>query len=288
MLNKKSKIMKTRLLKLNLVVIVLSMVTFISCNTDEELIVSSEQIEAEDVSNSEEVDSAIEEINIIIEQAYIEEESGLSTSRENNNSTFFPECLIKTVVTTDNSKIVTLDFGDGCRVRGHFIAGILTMSYEKDPALYAKIISVEFDDFRVDHKLIEGGYSIVRIRTNENGNPQSTATIDISINWDNGGFASREGVKIREWIEGVGSGVWSDNVYLITGNWTSVLKNGNVLSAEITTALRRELVCRFFVSGVVELQRNDRMGTLDFGDGECDNQAILTLPNGNEIVIILS
>lgn len=288
MLNENSKIMKTRLLKLNLIVIVLSMITFMSCNTDEELIVSSEQIEAEDVSNAEEIDSAIEEVNIIVEQAYVEEESGLLTSRESSSSSFFPECLTKTVVTTDNSKIITLDFGDGCTVRGHFIAGLLTMSYEKDPSLHTKTISVELDNFRVDHKLIEGGYSIVRVRENENGNPQSTTTVDVSVTWDNGDFASREGVKIREWIEGVGSGVWSDNVYLITGHWTAVLRNGTTLNAEITTALRRELVCRFFVSGVVDLQKNDRTGSLDFGYGECDNEAILTLSNGDEIVIILS
>lgn len=287
MLNKNSKIMKTKMLKLNLIVMVLSMITFISCNSDEEMIVNSEQIEAEDVSSSEEVDSAIEEINNIVEQAYVEEESGLVSSR-NNYSSFFPECLTKTVVTTDDSKIVTLDFSDGCIVRGHFISGILTMSYEKDTTLNTKTISVQFDEFRVDYKLIEGSYSIVRVRENDNGNPQSTVTIDIEVNWDNGGFASREGVKIREWVEGVGTGVWSDNVYLITGYWNAVLRNGNELSAEVTTALRRELVCRFFVSGVVELQKNDRTGSLDFGDGECDNEAILTLENGNEIVIILS
>jgi hypothetical protein len=287
MLNKNSKIMKTRLLNLNLVVIVLSMVTFISCNTDEELIVNSEQIVAEDVSNSEEVDSAIEEINTIVEQAYVEEEGGIVSSR-NSSSNFFSECLTKTVVTTDNSKVVTLDFSSGCTVRGYFVAGILTMSYEKDTTLHTKTISVEFNEFRVDHKLIEGSYSIVRIRENENGNPQSTSTIDIGVNWDNGDFASREGTKIREWVEGVGSGVWSDNVYLITGYWNAVLRNGNELSATITTPLRRELVCRFFVSGVVDLQKNNRTASLNFGDGDCDNEGVLTLQNGDEIVIILS
>lgn len=279
--------MKTSVLKLNVIMILFSMISFMSCNTDDEVIVNSEQISAEDVSNAEEVDKAVEEVNNIIEQAYVEEEGGLSSSRASNLS-FFPECLTKTVVTTDNSKEVTLDFGDGCMVRGHFIAGILTMSYEKDPDLQTKTISTTFEDFRVDYKLIQGTYSIVRVRQNDNGNPQSTATVDVNITWDNGDYASREGVRIREWIEGVGTGVWSDNVYLITGYWNAVLKNGNELSATITTPLRRELVCRFFVSGVVDLQKNDRTASLDFGDGDCDNQAILTLADGTEIIITLS
>lgn len=277
--------MKTSVLKLNVVMILFLAISIVSCNNDEESITSSEQITSEDISSAEEVDKTIEEVNNIIEQAYVEEEGGLTASR---GTSFFPECLTKTVVLTDNSKKVTLDFGDGCMVRGHFIAGILIMSYEKDPALDTKTIETVFNNFRVDYKLIQGSYSIVRVRENDNGNPQSTATVDINVTWDDGGFASREGVRVREWIEGVGTGVWSDNVYLITGYWNAVLKNGNELSATITTPLRRELVCRFFVSGVVDLQKNDRTASLDFGQGDCDNQAVLTLADGTEIIITLS
>lgn len=283
------KTMMTSLLRLSVIAVIFSMVTFVSCDTSDEVIENSEPVSSVDIAASDEVDMAVEEVNNIVEQAFIEEESGLAISRGNLGNSFFPPCLTKTVVTTDTSKIVTLDFGDGCMVRGHFIAGVLTMSYEKDQTLHTRTISVEFDDFRVDHKLIVGAYSIVRIRHNDNGNPQSTSTINISVTWDNGDFASREGVKIREWIEGYGSGIWSDNVYLITGNWTSVLKNGTVMNAEVTTPLRRELVCRFFVSGELNLQKNDRPTvTLNFGEGDCDNEAILTLPNGNEIIIYLS
>ncbi|PHR69701.1 MAG: hypothetical protein COA67_09870 [Lutibacter sp.] len=280
--------MKTSLLKLSVIAVIFSMITFVSCDTNDDGIDSAEQVSSVDIAANDEVDMAVEEVNNIIEQAFVEEESGLTTSKQNEGNSFFTNCLTKTVVITNLSKIVTLDFGEGCMVRGHFIAGILTMSYEKDTTLQTRTISVEFDDFRVNHKLIVGAYSIVRMRANEIGNPQSTATIDINVTWDNGDFASREGVKIREWIEGYGSGIWSDNVYLITGNWTSVLKNGNVLSAEITTPLRRELVCRFFVSGEIALQKNNRTATLSFGDGNCDNEALLTLQNGTEIIIYLS
>jgi len=261
---------------------------FVGCDTNEEEIKVEEQISSLEVKSTEEVDKVVEEVNSIVEQAYVEEENGISTSRNDDevNSNFFPECLTKTVVRTDNSKIVTLDFGEGCFVRGHFIAGILTMSYQKDRSVIAKTIVVEFDSFKIDHKLVVGSYSIVRMRENEN--PQSTSTVDITVTWDNGDFVSREGEKVREWIEGYGSRIWSDNVYLITGYWNSTLKNGTVLSAEITTPLRRELVCRFFVSGVIELQKNGRSATLNFGDGDCDNEAVLTLPNGNEIIIYLS
>ena len=42
------------------------------------------------------------------------------------------------------------------------------------------------------------------------------------------------------------------------------------------------------MSGVVEITRNLGTGSLDFGDGTCDNIAVLTTGNGQEIIIILN
>lgn len=278
--------MKSHYLKLNLIAL-LTIFLFASCETTDEIIEEqSAAISSEDITAVEEVDMVMEEVTNTAEQAFVEEESGSLFTR-GTSSSFFPECLTKTVVTTDLTKTVTLDFGEGCMVRGHFMAGIMVLSYEKDPDLHTKTIAIEFDSFRVDHKLIEGSHSILRQRENDNGNPQSTATFDVNVTWDNGDTASRVGEKIREWIEGVGTGDWSDNVYLITGHWNTVRRNGDEISGVITTPLRRELVCRFLVSGVIDLTKNDRSGSLDFGDGTCDNEALLTLDNGTEIVITL-
>jgi len=278
--------MKSHYLKLNLVAL-LTIFLFASCETTDGIIEEqSAALTSDDITAVEEVDMVMEEVTNTAEQAFVEEENGDLFTR-GTSSSFFTDCLTKTVVTTNLTKHVTLDFGDGCEVRGHFIAGIMILSYEKDPALHTRTITVEFDSFRVDHKLIEGSHSILRQRENDNGNPQSTATFDVNVTWDNGDTASRVGEKVREWIEGVGTGVWSDNVYLITGHWNTVRRNGDVITGEVTTALRRELVCRFLVSGVIDLTKNDRSGSLDFGDGTCDNEALLTLDDGTEIVITL-
>ncbi len=278
--------MKSHGLKLNLIAL-LTVFLFTSCETtDGVLVEQSAAISSNDITAVEEVDVVMEEITNTAEQAFVEEENGDLFTR-NLSFSFFPECLTKTVVTTDLTKHVTLDFGEGCEVRGHFMAGVMILSYEKDPELHTRTITVEFDNFRVDYKLIEGSHSIVRMRENDNGNPQSTATFNVNITWDNSDTASRVGEKVREWIEGVGTGVWSDNVYLITGHWNTIRRNGDEISGEVTTALRRELACRFLVSGVVDLTKNDRNGSLDFGDDTCDNEALLTLDDGTEIVITL-
>ena len=40
------------------------------------------------------------------------------------------------------------------------------------------------------------------------------------------------------------------------------------------------------MSGLIEVTRNETAGILNFGDGTCDNLAILTV-NGEEIIIVL-
>ena len=54
----------------------------------------------------------------------------------------------------------------------------------------------------------------------------------------------------------------------------------------VTEALRREATCPYFVSGTIEITRNGNQGTLDFGNGDCDNIAILTV-NGVEYTVYL-
>lgn len=266
--------MKLNLLKFGVLALILTSVC-IGCESDEVESVLDESLTAEDVSAIEEIDAAMDDISVDIEQAYLLEEgvSALTTKgvTDKGGPDFFPECLIKTMVIEQNMKTVTLDFGEGCEVRGRFIAGILIMSYEKDPDVHTKTITITYDGYRVNKKLIEGSHTIVRTRENDNGNPQSKITFDVMVTWDNGDTASRSGEKVREMILGGDTWVWSDNVYSITGGWTTVRKNGTEITAIIVDdlPLRRELACRFIVSGSINLTKNNISGVLNFGEGEC-------------------
>ena len=95
-------------------------------------------------------------------------------------------------------------------------------------------------------------------------------------------------LKIREWVEGFGSGIWSDNVFEVTGNWTSTFVNGNTHSYEVITPLRREVICHYFVSGSVDVERTNFSGIFDYGGGGCDNQATFTFDGGAVIDITLN
>ncbi len=266
-----------------LVILFISVLFITSCKEDE--IVAVDDATTESVQKSAEIDVVSDNVSSIVEEVFIAEE-GLATRSKPNP--FLPECMTKTVVINGFTRTVTLDFGEGCEMHnGNYLSGILTIEYIRNFEALTRTISYTFTNFFFNYKSIEGGGSIFRERINEYGNPQSTKNHDITLTWPDGKSAHRVGVKIREWTEGFGSGTWGDNVFLITGNWSTDFSNGDVNTGLVTTPLRRELACRFIVSGVIALTHNDNAGTLDFGDGSCDNEAIFTDSDGVEHVIVL-
>ena len=281
--------MKRQKLTFGIIALALFGLVLTSCNESdtiqEELI--TEEIDLKAAETEAEIDKVSDESSAIIEEAYLMEEFPITKS--NVNDRYLPDCVTITVVIVQNMKTVTLDFGDGCELRnGNFVSGKIIMTYERDPEAASKMITYSFEDFYFNRKNVEGGGSILRERSNENGNPQSTKTFDVTVTWPDGLFASKVGEKVREMIEGQSTSAWGDNVFLITGNWTFTRRNGIVLSAKIIKELRRELACKFLVSGTIELSKNLDTAILDYGDGECDDLATVSINGGERREIHLS
>ena len=257
---------------------------FFGCSDNEPIENLEQDLNSTEVALSAEMDVALETMDDIAIDAYEEQEVNEDTSgRTTNGNEFFtlPDCVTITVVAQQNYRELTIDFGtEGCEVRNNILKGKIILSYTRDPEAREILITKTFENFYFNDKNIIGGKTILRERSNVNGNPQFTKTVDITVVWPDEVEASRVGTKVREWVEGHGSGVWSDNVFEVTGNWTSTFRNGNTHSYEVTNPLRREVICRFFVSGSIDVERTNFAGVFDYGDGNCDNQATFTFENG--------
>ncbi len=267
----------------------LATLMFISCEKDEspEVIDQEQTFEVVDLQASDESELITEEVINIGEDVYAADEISL-TSRGDYRSDYLPDCVTITTVITNTTREKTIDFGDGCELpNGNVLSGIIYLSYEKDMELAMKTIALSLENFTFNGVAVEGSASIVRMRSNGNGNPQSDANASFSGTWPDGSTASFTGNRTREWIEGFGSGFWGDNVFLISGQSTYTGRLGNVFSKETISPLRRELACRFIVSGVLQISRNDLTASLDFGDGSCDAKGLLTYPNGETEEIFL-
>ncbi|PQB03706.1 hypothetical protein BST85_01410 [Aureitalea marina] len=241
----------------------------------------SAQLTAEDSQLSAEADEASDMALDMIDIAYAEREEWAA-----QQESFFSDCVTVIVSSENDVTFVTLDFGLGCELRnGAIISGKINFSYGPLVA-ETRSITYQFEDFVYNDKTVAGGGSIFRERGNLNGNPQSTANKDLEVTLSDGIIAQVRGTRVLEWIEGVGSGVWRDNVYLITGNRNVEVSTGFTHQAEVIVPLRKEASCPFIVSGEVSLLRNQKEGTLNFGDGTCDRRATLSV-NGEDFVIIL-
>jgi hypothetical protein len=272
--------------KLMLILLVLGM-TFTNCSNDEAVEVSSQDQDTAELARSSEIDEAEALLGDLIIESYealeAEESDRLAQQRS------IPDCVSITVVLEQGYRQVTVDFGnEGCTVRGHLLKGQIIFTYERNPQEQQVMINYELVNFYLNTKNILGSMTLLKQLSNQNGNPQFTHTLDLTVIWLNGTQASRNGVKIREWVEGFGSGLWSDNVFEITGNWNTTFVNGNTHTYDVVLPLRREVVCYYFVSGSVNVQRTNFGGVFDYGNGSCDNQATFTFNNGTQINITLN
>ncbi len=281
--------MKKSLKKVNFTgSLLMAMLVLVSCDKDESPDISEEgTITVAELKVSDEADLIAEDVFNIGEEVYATDEITV-TSKANYISDFLPDCVTITTVITSTSKERTIDFGEGCELpNGNVLSGIIYLSYLKDMDLATKTLSMSLENFTYNGVAVEGSASVLRTRSNDSGNPQSAAEASFSGNWPDGTSANFTANRTREWIEGYGSGYWADNVFLISGKGTYTGKLGNVFMKETIVPLRRELSCRFIVSGILEITRNDATASLDFGDGSCDAKGMLTYPNGDTEEIFL-
>ena len=279
-------------MKANVIKHLLMLVTFVTltlftaCSEEEPAVDITNSQDITEMSRASEMDAIDVSLGDLVINAFESQEASSGRNAYNAN---LPECVVITTVVQQNAVTVNINFGtDGCLVNGNLIRGEIDMSYTRDPEAMQILINYTLVDFYFNNKSIEATRTILRERFNENGNPQFTHSLDITVTWPNGLQASRSGEKVREWIEGFGSGTFSDNVFLISGFWNASFVNGNTRNYEVIAALRREIGCPHFVSGTIEVARTNFGGVLDYGDGACDAEASFTFNNGVVIPIALN
>ena len=293
---KNSMMKKLNLITKAVVSVLILGLLFTACSTDESVDIDSPDQDYSELAKSSEVDeleASLDDMTLDI----FEQQEGFDSGRissetsrtANHHFNNLPDCVTITVIIEQGFREITLDFGtEGCLVRGNTLKGKIIMSWERNPEAQEVSISKTYEDFYFNDINIIGGKSILKQLSNENGNPQYTKTLDLTIVWPDGSEASHVGTKIREWVEGQFNGIWSDNVFEITGNWTTNFVNGNTHSYEVIIPLRREVICHYFVSGSIDIERTNFAGVLDYGDGDCDNQATFTFDNGEVVEITLN
>ncbi|MDX9846865.1 MAG: hypothetical protein RBT74_07790 [Tenuifilaceae bacterium] len=133
---------------------------------------------------------------------------------------------------------------------------------------------ISFDNFTVNGHTIEGVKEVAKT-----GEYQFTITLTGGkITFTDGIAYTRDFEHIRTWIAGYETPffIWDDE-FAIEGNATGVNRQEQNYSRIITSPLIAKRGCRWITSGIIDVEVGDKNATLDYGDGECDRFATITV-----------
>ncbi len=185
-------------------------------------------------------------------------------------------------------KTVTIDFGNGCLGRdGKFRQGKIVSIYTNPMMIPGAKVSTTFIDYHVDSFKIEGTH-ITENTSVSNMQGWKVVVIDGKItNTNNSNWRKWNSTKNILQVEGNGTPHFPlDDVYKITGNARGSNSVGHTWASLVMEPLIKKFTCRWIVKGTVKLVRDGREALLDYGNGDCDNLAIIYI-NGVPHVITL-
>lgn len=198
---------------------------------------------------------------------------------------------------------ITVDFGtedctgtDGRRRRGKLIFSSTGRYREAGTQFTITPSDYYVNDYKVEgsrvvENLGEGSDSILRFK----------ATTDGTITTPEGEVIAWNSEITRSWTEGRETGFFTkdsadkfmglagilDDVYELTGTAEGTDRDGQAYTMIITEPLVIRLDCRWITQGIFELQpENIALRTFNYGDGVCDNQALLTIRNKEYIITL--
>ncbi len=258
---------------------------FNSCQKDGVVTATDETTLSLQETQSEE---ALTDIDLLADEAVDSNISQLKSADIVNNM-YLSDCPVVTFNTTASPEVLTIDFGTSCTGKdGKIRSGkiiITSESFKTFPSVRDK----SFDNYIVDGKKITG--SIVKTILKDNVNNIRTAQIteNVTINFpDNEGSSTRVSNITRQYQRGA-LGIRNDNQVVSWGTVEFTRLSGVKMNKTITA--ENPLVfmadCHHIVSGIVSITTsNNRSWTIDYGNGDCDNLATLTIGGKAKIIKI--
>ncbi|HCL83470.1 MAG TPA: hypothetical protein DIC22_05810 [Chitinophagaceae bacterium] len=186
-------------------------------------------------------------------------------------------------------KTLTMDFGSGCTgADGIFRSGKISYLFT-GPMLYpGSTATVTFNQYVVNGYGLQGSYTISNNSSQAGGIIFSTQVTNGIITYPDASIYHY--ASARTYTMTAGSATpndITDDVYSITGNSSFSASTGAGIVFNITTPLVKAISCHNISAGVVSFVYNQVVsGTIDFGNGTCDNLATLTIGTVQKTIML--
>lgn len=293
--------MKTKILALGFIAILF----MVSCSKDDNKQTTAAFSSDEAKVNSK-IDIASDDVAGIVESEFDETQSNpetediISGSSAQNYRVLTCGSVTRvpafgTQLTPGDEVTKTITFGDqngGCTLaNGNVVQGTIIVRFKYQSTDSPDIISYEFVNFKHNQITLTGNKTFSRTLDPQTQIPTVVMNMDMTAKFPDDREFHRVGTRTRTIITGFNTPDFSDNIYQVTGNWTTTFPNSNIQSSTITTPLLVKMSCRevnkpLLVQGIITFERNGNTATLDYGTGECDNLAVFTI-NGNSYNIVI-
>ena len=217
-----------------------------------------------------------------------------------DNTAQLPPCLNVSIEHSSNlfPVKVTLDFGStGCTANdGRWRTGKVIIIYSGRLVIPGSNATIKFEKYSIDSISVDNSSTYSITNTGTLDKPQFTVEVSAKLTKPNGNYSEWRSRKVITWVEGyLTTSSRIDDVLKIEGEASGKVKRNDVLvawKAIINEPLIKKFTCRWISKGVVTTYRetlsanSQWAGVLNYGQGNCDNYASLTI-NGQTFQITL-
>jgi hypothetical protein len=197
-----------------------------------------------------------------------------------NTMNWIGACATITVTGSFPAKNIKIDFGTGCTSpNGVVRKGIMNILLTDSVRTPGSKATVTFDNFYVNGFRKEG--TIVRTNTTVAGSNTRSHNRTVT----DGKITSPAG---KYWLHSCNLDITqtggvntpcdiTDDVYQLSGTRSTTNAEGKTRTGTTQTPLQKKTICSNIDQGILKIQGPNHYAIIDFGNGNCDNQATISI-----------
>ncbi|MEN8201332.1 MAG: hypothetical protein ABFS28_01970 [Bacteroidota bacterium] len=208
----------------------------------------------------------------------------------------FPDCASVSVEPEiegqDFPKTISINYGEGCVGKtGLEKRGIITL-YMTDTILNeGATYTITFEDMTIGNREVAKTAMITNEGQDADGNWVFSSESVMTSTMESGGSTMgmvRDFTEKKVWLSGFETPEIEDDVFLKSGGGSLTVNDELKFERNIIEDLLIDRSCMFPLQGIIEISRGEETMTIDYGDGECDNLAVVSKDGAIEEIELMS
>jgi len=263
--------------KINVMIASLAILMVISCSKKDSLDDSAINL----ADNDAVTEAVFDDIFNSVDDAEIRLEDYLKGEGKSAEVETCPSVTFNRIPDSNWPKTVTIDYGTGCTgFYDNTRSGKIIITITGPRLEEGSVRTVTFNNYYINGIGVEGTKQVTNLGLNNEQKMKFSVTLTGGkITLEDGQVIERSFERQRVWMAGKETpNIWDDE-FQITGTATGVNRKGIEYTNTILTPVLLKRSCRFAVSGVIKLEIEGLTEPveLDYGDGECDATAVITM-----------